>query len=97
MLCVFVDTSQMPGAFKPSPAPNLSQFSGVLERLAKASHSYTATQPQIWCQQRVTTAKLLQARCAGPCLALLAGGLAFSTDARQSLELKRSARDRMVI
>jgi hypothetical protein len=30
-------------------------------------------------------------------LALLAGGLAFSTVARQPLELKRSARDRMMI
>jgi hypothetical protein len=32
-----------------------------------------------------------------PCLALLAGGLAFSTDARQPPELKRSALDRMLV
>jgi hypothetical protein len=47
MLGVFVDTSQTPGAFNPSPAPIPSRFSGVLERLAKAPYSYTATQPQI--------------------------------------------------
>jgi hypothetical protein len=32
-------------AVKPSPAPNPSGFSGVLERLAKALYSHTATQP----------------------------------------------------
>jgi hypothetical protein len=31
------------------------------------------------------------------CLAFLAGGLAFSIDARQSPELKRSALDRMLV
>jgi hypothetical protein len=32
-----------------------------------------------------------------PCLVLLAGGLAFSTDARQPPELKRIALDRMLV
>jgi hypothetical protein len=30
-------------ALKPSPAPNPSQFSGILERLANAPYSHTAT------------------------------------------------------
>jgi hypothetical protein len=36
---VFVDTAR---AFKLSPAPNPSRFSGVLERLAKALNSHKA-------------------------------------------------------
>jgi hypothetical protein len=43
MLGVFVVASQALGTFKPSTAPNLSQFSDVLARLAKAPHSHTAT------------------------------------------------------
>jgi hypothetical protein len=33
------------GAFNPSPAPNPSQFSGVLERLAEVPYSHIATPP----------------------------------------------------
>jgi hypothetical protein len=99
--CVFVDTSYGTGAFKPSPAPNPSRVSGVLERLTKAPFSQAATQPRS--HRFSVISDRLQLSCfqlgvRGPrCLALLAGGLGISTEAQQPLELKRNARDRIII
>jgi hypothetical protein len=43
MLSIIVNIGYKPGPSKPSPAPNPSRFSCVLERLAKAPHSHTVT------------------------------------------------------
>jgi hypothetical protein len=97
MLGVFVDMSYnlRQGLLSPS------WLSGDAERRAKAPNSHTVTQPYIH-RSSASGNRLqlscLKARCAGPpCLALLAGGLGISTEARQPLELKRRARDRIII
>jgi hypothetical protein len=99
ILGVFVDTSYTPGPL--TLAMLLSLFSGILDCLAMALYSHTATQPH---SHRSTVSRhKLQLSCFKlsmrdfPYLAFLAGGLGTSTEAQQPLEPKRSARDRMMI
>ena len=98
MLGVFVDTIYPP---EPSNLALLLIRAGFQVSWSAWQKRHTATQPHSH-RCRVGSGRLqlscFQLGVRGPRrLALLAGGLGISTEAQQPLELKRNARDRIMI
>jgi hypothetical protein len=94
MLGVFVDTSYAQGPSNPTLPQSEPVFRcpSVLGKSTTQPHSH---RPSVSSDRLQLSCFKLGVRVL--LIALLAGGLAFSNDARQSLKLKRSARDKIVI